>query len=354
MTALTPIAAQPGSAARRSARLSRRAKAAIVVQFILNEGADVPLSALPEDLQETLTRELGAMRYVDRATLDAVIGEFSDELESVGLSFPGDVAGALDRLDGRISPQAARRMRKAAGMRQSGDPWERIGNQSLERLERFATTESVEIAAVMLSKIDVGKAAEVLGRLPGPLARRITYAVSKTSGITPEAVDRIGLALASQIDAEPPRAFDGTPVDRVGAILDQSGDRTRDDVLSGLEETDAGFARAVRKAIFTFANIPERIAAGDVPKLARAVDNAILVTALAGARSDELKAAADFLLENMSSRVADGLREEVAESKVPRARDVEAAHRAVIEAARALVASGELTFVEPGGEDEEG
>ena len=42
--------------------LSRRAKAAIIVQFLLNEGADVPLSALPEDLQAELTLQLGRMR----------------------------------------------------------------------------------------------------------------------------------------------------------------------------------------------------------------------------------------------------------------------------------------------------
>lgn len=50
-------------------RLTRRAKAAIVVQFILKEGADVPLSALPEDLQMQLTHLLGEMRYIHQQTM---------------------------------------------------------------------------------------------------------------------------------------------------------------------------------------------------------------------------------------------------------------------------------------------
>ncbi|ETX14695.1 flagellar motor switch protein FliG [Roseivivax halodurans JCM 10272] len=351
MTALTPLGLPNRPVAGRPAHLTRRAKAAIVVQFILNEGADVPLSDLPDEAQEALTMELGAMRYVDRTTLDAVIDEFTEELEAVGLSFPGDMAGALDRLEGRISAHTARRLRKEAGVRQRGDPWDRIGEQSVERLIEFVTSESIEIAAVLMSKINVTKAAQVLGRLPGPLARRITYAVSKTQRITPEAVDRIGLALASQIDAAPARAFTGAPEERIGAILNYSADRTREDVLEGLEQTDAPFAEAVRKAIFTFANIPERISAADLPRICRDVDNETLIIALAGSRTEELKIAADYILDSLSARMAGALREEIADRAAPKAKDVEAAHREVVDTIRGLVNSGEIKLVEPESED---
>ncbi|ETX30657.1 flagellar motor switch protein FliG [Roseivivax isoporae] len=352
MSAPVPFAALPGPglpASRRSGPggLSRRAKAAIVVQFILNEGADVPLSSLPDDLQEQLTHELGAMRYVDRATLNAVIREFADELDAVGLSFPGGIAGALDLLEGKISPHTARRLRKEAGVRQMGDPWTCINAQTVDRLERFVLSESTEIAAVLLSKIEVGKAAQVLNRLPGPKARRIAYAMSQTAGVTPDTVDRIGLSLAAQIDAEPARAFTNAPPERVGAILNYSSDRTRDDVLEGLDETDRPFAEAVRRAIFTFAHIPARISPADVPRIVREIDNGALVTALAAAKSDELRPAADFLLANMSKRVAAALGEEAADRGEVKPRDAEAAFRTVIDRIRAMVASGEVTLVEP-------
>ena len=48
---------------------------------------------------------------------------------------------------------------------------------------------------------DYTGAAALLGSMPGPDARCITYAVSLTSAVTPEAVDRIGLSLAAQLDA---------------------------------------------------------------------------------------------------------------------------------------------------------
>ena len=93
-------------------------------------------------------------------------------------------------------------------MRQTGDPWERINKLDEERLEKLVLGEATEVAAVLMSKIDTANAAKVLARLPGDRARRISYAISMTAGVSPEAVDRIGLALAAQLDADPPKAFE--------------------------------------------------------------------------------------------------------------------------------------------------
>ncbi len=351
MTDMTPLTALPGPAHRGPAALSRKAKAAIIVQFILNEGADVPLSSLPDDLQAQLTTQLGAMRYVDRDTLNTVVQEFADELESVGLSFPGDMAGALTALDGKINPRTAQRLRKEAGVRQTGDPWERINKLEPERIEELVLSESTEVAAVMMSKIDVTKAAQVLAKLPGDKARRITYAVSMTSGVSPEAVDRIGISLAAQLDAEPMKAFKAKPDERVGAILNYSNTAVREELLNGLEETDSAFADAVRKAIFTFANIPARLNAIDVPKITRDVAPDILATALAAADTDEERRAADFLLENLSKRMAASLREEAEGKGTVKAKDGERAMTAVVGAIRDLVTAGEIELLNPDEEE---
>ena len=350
MTNLTPLAKLPTTtngrspAPRRPAPLNRKQKAAIIVRFLLNEQADLPISALPEDLQADLTHQLGEMRLVDRDTLESVVREFADQLESVGLSFPGDIAGALSILDGKISPQTAARLRREAGVRQIGDPWERIRGLPVEELLNFATQESTEVAAVMLSKLEVPKAAELLGNLPGEKARRITYAVSLTGAVTPEAVDRIGISLASQLDNKPLRAFDEEPVKRVGAILNFSASATRDDVLTGLDEADSDFANKVRKAIFTFADISTRLDPIDVPKITREVDQAVLVRALTAAGQMELAETAEFILANMSKRMSQALQEEMEEVGTIKQKDGEEAMSEVVRAIRALEAAGDLVL----------
>lgn len=325
--------------------LSRKAKAAIVVRLLLNEGADIPLEELPEELQARLTHQMGSMRLVDRTTLEAVVDEFAHEVGRIGLSFPGGIAGALTALDGKISRQTAQRLRKEAGIRQAGDPWKRLSELGAEKLRPVLEDESIEVAAVMLSKLPVALSAELLGLLPGPQARRITYAVSLTGAVTPDAVDRIGLSLASQLDAVPVTAFEGDPVARVGAILNSSTTLTRDDVLSGLDETDQGFADAVRKAIFTFANIPGRIAARDIPRVLREVDQDQLVIALAAADDAGFSESKTYILENMSGRMADQLREEIDETGKIKPADAEAAMGQVVATIRDMEARGDLMLV---------
>ena len=327
--------------------LSNRQKAAIVVRLLLNEGADIPLEELPDELQETLTHQLGQMGLVDRVTLDAVAQEFGDALDSVGLSFPHGLAGALDAVNGKIAPATAARLRKIAGVRQIGDPWQRLREISAEDLAQMAQAESTEVAAVMLSKLDTAKAAQLLGHLPGPIARRITYAISKTANVTPEAVERIGWSLAAQLDQRPSQAFSDGPGARVGAILNQSAASTRDGLLTALNEEDAEFADIVRQSIFTFAHIPARLATRDVPAILRGVEQASLVTALAGAAADDDKASVEFILSNISARMADNLREEMAERGRVKQSEAEEAMTEIVGAIRTLVDDGTLTLVEP-------
>lgn len=324
---------------------SPREKAAIIVRFLLAEGAEIPLSRLPEHMQSALTEQMGQMRLVDRTTLAGVVEEFLSELEQVGLAFPGGIEDALQVMDGHISPTAANRLRRLAGASGKADPWDRLTQLPTDRLLPVLEEESAEVAAVMLSKLPVARSAELLGLLPGDRARRVAFAVSMTGNVDPETVRRIGLSLAAQLDAQPPRAFEAGPVERVGAILNISAALTREEVLKGLEQEDRGFADQVRRAIFTFAHIPTRVSPRDVPKIIRVVDQPVLVNALAGASGAADATAAEFILANVSQRMAQALREEMAGRGKVREKDAEEAMSAIVTSVRQLEGAGELTLI---------
>ena len=328
--------------------LTPRQKAAVIVRHLLSDGSTLPIATLPEHMQAALAEQMGKMRLIDRVTLDAVVAEFLLELESVGLAFPGGIEGALSMMDGHISQSAASRIRRLASTSSKVDPWERITALPTDRLLPILTDEAVEVGAVMLSKLPVPKAAELLGRLPGERARRIAYAVSLTGNTEPETVRRIGAALLAELDNQPIRAFEAGPVERVGAILNVSPSLTRDDVLEGLDSDDAAFAAEVRRAIFTFTHIPARLPPRDAPKVTRIVDQQVLVTALAAAEAKpDLADAVNFLLDNISQRLAQGLREEMTARGKVRDKDGETAMNTVVMAIRQLEAAGELTLLQP-------
>jgi len=109
----------------------------------------------------------------------------------------------------------------------------------------------------------------------------------------------------------------------------------------------------VKKSIFTFANIAERVEGRDISKVIRGVEQTVLVAALAGARTEADAASAEFILANMSQRMAATLREEIAERGKVRDRDAETAMTAVVSATRTLVDAGDLLLRQAEERDEE-
>jgi flagellar motor switch protein FliG len=325
--------------------LTRPQKAAVIVRLLLAEGVDLSLTDLPEAVQDELVLQMARMKSVDHATLAAVAAEFASEIDSIGLSFPRGLAGALGTLGKALSPVSVDKFRRQLGPEAMGDPWERIGQLATEDLLPVLQAEAVEVGAVVMAKLKVAKAAELMSRLPGPKARRIAYAMSLTEAVRPDLVLRIGRAILEQIDARPSPAFSDGPVERVGAILNFSPASTRDDVLAGLDETDKQFADEVRKAIFTFANIPERIDPRDVAKIIRSVDQLTLVTALAAAEGRSMTKPLEFILSNITQRLAGQLREEMASMGKVREKEGDDAMSAVINAIRELETSGEILLI---------
>lgn len=332
----------PGGAAPLN--LSPKEKAAIVVRLLLGQGAIPALSSLPEDKQTELAVQLARMKSVDQATVVAVAEEFAAEIQRIGLSFPSGISGALGLLDGTLSEGAKRELRKMAPDGDTSSCWTVIDAAENERLLPYLDTESVEVAAVILSKLTVSKAAELLGQLSGERARRITLAVSKTGGVAPDVVARIGRSLAEQLEIRPTLAFVSAPVSRVGAILNYTTASVRDELLEGLESDDKEFADQVRAAIFTFANIAQRISPRDVPRIQRDIaqdDLAMVVASAVGA--DEISI--NFILENISKRMAENIRDEAKDMENVKREDVEAAMVRIVSKIRELEEANEIYFV---------
>ncbi len=332
--------------------LTQSQKAAVIVRLLMAEEILPDLSELSEVHQTTLARNIATMRRIDQTTLSSIVTEFSEELTAIALTFPDSMDGTLSALEGHLSSTATSALRREAGFGVGGDPWARLGTLGNDRLLNVLRTETPEIAGITLSKIPVPRAAELLGLLPGPDARRITYAISRTSNIAPETVLAIGRALVDALDAEPLSAFNDGPVARVGAILNNSTSATRDDVLEGLDEQDRGFADEVRKAIFTFANIPKRISPRDVPRILRGIDEAQLVTALAGARKT-MPDIVSYILDNLSRRLSDQLKEAINDRGTVSNRDTEAAMAEVVNVIRRMETDGELILLAEDEDEEE-
>ena len=199
---------------------------------------------------------------------------------------------------------------------------------------------------MVLSKLDVTKAAALLGEMPGPRARKISFAISQTAGVTPQAVDRIGQSLMAQLDNKPERAFATLPEDRIAAILTAASDDLRDEVMNGLRETDPDLAERVLAGVFTFVDIPTRIAAVDVATAVKTVAQTDMVIAVCYANGNGMEQVSEFILGGLSRRMAETIRAEIEEPGALKTKEGEAAVTALVSAIQAQISAGEISFVD--------
>lgn len=325
--------------------LSNAEKAAVIVRLLISEGAVPRLTGLSLRQQERLVERMATLPHVDRRTLASVAQEFAQTLDNVGLTFPHTMTGALDLVQDHLSDTARQRLRERADAEGPPDPWRKLAGLDTAQLSPLIERESAEICAIMLAKLPASKAAALLGELPEDRAHIVAHAVSLTGSVDPTTILRVGASLLAQIDAQPSAAFGGNAAERVGAILNAATSTTRDRVLDGLTDRDALFAGNVRKAIFTFEHIPKRIESKDVPKVMREVNGESITVALA-AGMKSAPVVVEFLLENMSKRMAEQLREDAEARGVVRGADGEAAMAEIVDAIRALAEAGDIRLID--------
>ena len=328
------------------ARLGSRQKAAVIVRLLLSQNVSPGLDRLSPDMQADLARTMASLGPISRATLAEVVRDFTARLDGLALTAPKGLVAALALLEPYISPIARDGLRAEAEAGDPTDPWTRLAAMEADRLRPLLLTESAEIAAILLSKLGVAKAALLLANLPEPRAQIIAHAVSLTATVTPAMVDRIGAHLLAQMLADPEPAFRSSPVDRVGAILNSVSGALRETLLGGLENRDAAFAGEVRRAIFTFHHIPKRVDPTDVPRILRRVEPDAVTRAVAAGLA-EAPLTVEFLLKNMSKRLAEQIRDEAETMPKPRQEDGEAAMAEIVTAIRALEEDGEIRLIPP-------
>ena len=128
---------------------------------------------------------------MDQDTVNAIATEFTDLLDAIGLTAPGNVDAALEALAVHFSPHLADKLRDQLDNRSGRAPFIRLQNMTTDEVVRILSSENIQIGAVLLSKLPVSSAAEVLGKLPGdargalhsqcgrpPILRRTPWCVS--------------------------------------------------------------------------------------------------------------------------------------------------------------------------------
>lgn len=130
---------------------------------------------------------------------------------------------------------------------------------------------------------------------------------------------------------------------KAATILTHLDQRHALKILAFVDEQDEKLARQLRDEMFLFADLL-RVDERGLQILLREVEQSVLVTALKGAEWPLV----EKILDNLSPRAAENLREELATIGPIRVKQVQAARQTILQAAHQLQANGLLWFVEQG------
>ncbi|MEM9784422.1 MAG: FliG C-terminal domain-containing protein, partial [Pseudomonadota bacterium] len=333
------------------ATLSSPEKAAIVIAALGPESSGPILEALDEGSLRNFTAAMARLRRVDPEVVRHVIAEFLDAIRMQDDVVRGGVGMAREMLEPHVTDGLLTRLLDDIDSPSASNVWKKLAKVSDEALAEFLSREHPQTAAVVLSKLSSEHAARVLNRFEQDRAREVVMGITRTQSLDVNVIEAIGASvsrdfLATNQHIAPRR----DPAERVGAIMNYVSADMRDFILEHVEETQPDFAEDIRRKMFTFDDIPKRIATRDIAAVVRECERDVLLRALRYG-SDNGSEAVPFILGAISQRVADQLKGEMTEIDKLRRRDGEAAQAGVIATIRAIEGRGELKLIMP---EEEG
>ena len=323
-------------------------RAAVLMMVVGDEEAAAILQKLDPDEVRQLGAAMVAVADVSEDELGQVLEDFTDRAaERAAITF-----------DPR--PRVESVMTKALGPERAESVLARIlppkPSGSIEALAWLDAAEIAamledehpQIAAVLIAHLEPEAAAQVLERLPEAVQPQVLRRVARLGPVTTEALATLETMLARRTNA--PKRHAGVQLGgtrEAARILSSARKATEVKVMPRLAKIDREVARAIEEAMFVFDNLLE-LDDKNLGTLIRNIDSDVLTRALKGV--DE--GARERFLGCMSSRAADGIRDEMEARGPMKLAEVLEAQKVMIAIARGLVKDGTLVMPGKGGDDE--
>jgi flagellar motor switch protein FliG len=323
------------------------ADAAVLVMLLEEAEAAAILSQLSPGELGLLGERMCELGNVAPDAINTAIAGFLDRTESLGLVDTdrlGRVHSLMARAVGEV--KADNLMQRIAPGAAAPNALEIVRWLTPESLMPLIVGEHPQAIAVLLLQIDPQIAAQVLHSLPEETQPEVVRRVASLGPLRPEAMEMLEEILNRRIAECHGKGMLQMGGPREAAeIINSAGKAAGARIMPAIAKADKALARRIEEEMFTFEHL-YALGPQDMGALLREVDSDTLIDALKGIAEDRR----DLFFAAMSSRAADGVRDEIATRGRMKSSDVEAAQRVMVTVARRLAADGTISF---GSDDDE-
>ena len=280
----------------------------------------------PDDVEQ-ITLEVAKLGYVDAATTEDVLNEYYQMCLTNKAVTEGGLEYARAVLEKAFGEQAADNLLEKVTKSLKNREFSFLNKADGKSLFAALQHERPQTIALVLSYIDPEKAAAVVEELDSNTQVRVVESIANMESASPTAV--------KIIEAEMEKKFTNLLTSnqvKVGGVDYVAG------VMNNLDQ--------IRKRMFVFEDIvtmDER----SVQRFLRDCDPKDLVLALKGANSE----VSNKIFQNMSTRMAQSIRDDLEITTNVRLRDVEEAQQRIVGIIRDLEEKNELIILKGGKDD---
>ena len=322
-------------------------KAAAVVVALGAEKASLLYKYMdPEDVEQ-LTLEVARMSFLDSETTEEILNDFYQMCMTNKAVTEGGLEYARAVLEKAYGTQAASDLLNRVTKSLKNREFSFMAKTDPKFVFSILQNERPQTIALVLSHMDPDKAAAVVSQLDETRQVRVVENMAKIDSVSPTAVQIVEGELRNRFS----NLVSSTNV-KVGGIdyvanvmnnLDRSSEKN---IFDGLSAKDQELAEEIRKRMFVFEDI---ITMDDrsVQRFVRDCDPRDLVLSLKSANAD----VANKLFTNMSTRMAQSIRDDLEITTNVRMKDVEEAQQRIVDIIRGLEEKGEIIILKGGKDD---
>jgi flagellar motor switch protein FliG len=323
-------------------------KAAILMVMLGDEASGSILKQLDEDEIQEISQEIARVHSLTPEEAEGVLDEFYQMMLAHDYVVKGGIEYARKLLVNAFGPEQARRMLDRL-MKTLGDEsltFDALQKTDPQQLAKFIHSEHPQTIALVLSHLNPSQAAGLLDSLPPEIRSDVAVRMANLDQISPEIITKIAAVIGLKLKAlgEMSRESYGG-VNAVAEMLNRLDSGASHDILESMEKSSPQLVENIRHLMFVFEDLL-LLDVNAVKELLAKVDRKILTVALKGT-SEKMKT---HMLQAMSQRGADMLREDMDAMGPIKIKEVEAAQQQIIAVVRQLEAEGVLSLKGTAGE----
>ncbi|MBZ5725111.1 MAG: flagellar motor switch protein FliG [Acidobacteriia bacterium] len=329
------------NAAKEEALTTLRKAAMLLIVLGEQSSADL-LQQLNEDDVQKVSREVAKVTSISADQSEAILNEFHQVTSAGDYVSRGGVEYAKKLLMKAFAPEVARRLldRLTKALGSDAASFDAIQKADPQQLAKFIHNEHPQTIALVLSHLNPSQAAALLNSLPAGLRADVAQRMASLDQISPEIILKIAGVIGMKLKAlgEFSRESYGG-VRAVAEMLNRLDSGSSREILTNMEQQDTNLAETIRHLMFVFEDLLLIDPLGLKEVLAK-VDRKVLTIALKGT-SEQLRTQ---MLNCMSQRGAEMLREDMDALGPIKIKEVEAAQQQIIAIVRQLESEGVLSL----------